>query len=231
MPYTSPTLGLSKWKTLCANNKWLQQFGQSDDGLTNNGASGCTDTILQTLILGIKKKRVTHNQIRRVCGRGYSSADRGLTAGNVKTVIDYYNLPYKLVFGLSWAEVRKYQARGPIMLAVRYADYPNWKNYKGVRRPLPYAAPEYHAGRNQFSGFYGAHMTLSLGSAKHISSTGRYMHNDYWVKEPNHGSPARPERPPYDRVQGAWIADAYQSYGSKLNRVLYAVVPTKNIYL
>jgi hypothetical protein len=225
MPYSvKPTL--EWWRDLMEANRWLVQFGQSDDSLTENGSSGCTDTVLQALILGWKAKRVTHNQIRKAAGRGIATCSKGLTADDVRKVIANWGLPYKVVFGMTWGDVLRASNRGPAIVATRYANWPNWAHYGGATRPKPWARPTDKAGRSQFSGFTGAHANLLLGYANWLNDSGVVVRVDAFVKEPNHGSPARPERPPYDIVLSADGKAAYDAYKSVLGRELYAVIPT-----
>lgn len=228
MPYQSKPR-LAAWRTLMERNLWLQQFGQSDDSLTNNGATGCTDTVLQAIILGAKGRRVTHDAIRKAAGRGYASRNTGLTATDVKEVITKYGLPYRVAYGLSFADVLAKSNRGPVFIAIRYGDWPNWAHWAGVTRPKPWARPTDKAGRNQFTGFFGAHAALLLGYAKMLDSSGATVRTDAFVKEPNHGSPARPTKPPYDIVLTSDAKRAYDAYRTKLGRSLYCAYPTRDI--
>lgn len=228
MPYQNKPRLLG-WRVLMSENLWLSQFGQGDDSLTDNGASGCTDTVLQALVLGIRGVRVSHNDIRRKAGRGLSSRSTGLTAADVREVIAAYRLPYRVAFGLSGTEMLHKSANGPVMMAVRYGDWPNWAHWGGVMRPQPWARPTDRAGRNQFTGFFGAHMNLLLGYAAFLDDRGNATAYDAFVKEPNHGSPARPPRPAYDIVSTQQAKAAYDAYATKLGRTRYCVYPTKAV--
>lgn len=48
-------------------------------------------------------------------------------------------------------------------------------------------------------------------------------------KEPNHGWPARPEKPPFDIITPAQAAKEYTDYHDRLGQTLYAAVPTRAI--
>lgn len=220
---------LTAWRGLMERNLWLQQFGQSDDSLTDGGASGCTDTTLQALILGIRGVRVSHNDIRRAAGRGLASRTRGLTADDCREVIAKWKLPYRVAFGLSATEMTRKSNAGPVMFAVRYGDWPNWAHWGGTTRPKPWARPTDRAGRNQFSGFFGAHMNLLLGYTAFLDDAGRVVRYDAFTKEPNHASPARPPRPAYDITTVGDMKAAYDAYHTKLGRATYCIYPTRDI--
>jgi hypothetical protein len=44
-------------------------------------------------------------------------------------------------------------------------------------------------------------------------------------KDPNHGSSARPERPPYDIILRQQARREYRDYKDKLGMTLYAAIP------
>lgn len=220
---------LDAWVQFGRNNPNLQQFGQSGDYTTFNGATGCTHTILQRLIKAKTGSYVTHDTISRIASYPSPSANpnkRGLYSGGsdneVGRVIAYYRLPYKIVFGWSWSSIQSRFSMGPVMLGVRYGYWPEDYGYvyhdvKADGRPGGYAI---RGGKTQLYGFEtGYHAVLALGTLSVKGSLHAY------ANEPNHGSPARPEKPPYDEMLASQMARAYAMYGST-GRSLLAWVPT-----
>lgn len=201
----------------------VQQFGQLNDERTQNGATGCTDTCLQWLVFLWKGWKVTHNSIRRAAGT--APAGRGLYASEVRKVIEYYGLPYEIRYNLTVNQLIDYSKRGPVGFGHRYQYWPDWKGYfLGGRaadgKPNGYATPSGKAGHTQ-SSWDGAHFGLLLGVATHPTEKDRVYG---W--EPNHGSPARKERPQYDVMTVDQLIKAYESYRT-LGRSPYAIVPTR----
>lgn len=206
-----------------------QQFGQTDDESTWNGATGCTHTVLQWIIWRVKGKWYSHDDISKAAGYPwprYNPRKRGMTLTEVQRVIDHYHLPYRIVRDRPALEVWKASKRGIVGVAIMYTHWPEWKGYRYAGRtadgkPNGYATPLRKAGKTQLSGFYGRHMTALLGYA--TDPKGPDL--GYFI-EPNHGSPARPEKPPYDRGLYAQWKRAYESYRTFGRQQLYAIVPT-----
>lgn len=206
-----------------------QQFGQPNSSLTTNGATGCTDTILQWLIWRTKGKWVSQNRIRNVAGiyrivYGANGERRGLRPDEVQRVLTYYQLPYKIVRGWSALQVARASRLGLVGFGHMYPWWPEWRGYRygNVRadgHPNGYATPTGHAGRTQLSGFYGRHFGMLFGYA-----TSPTEPDLYYGWEPNHGSAVRPERPPYDRMTFTQFARAYDSYQKVGGQTRYAIV-------
>src|SRR5688572_6443023 len=157
------------WMNLCKNNTWLQQFGQTNDSFSFDGKTGCGFCVLQTLILGWKKIRVSHNTIARVVG--YPTWDqsrymKGLTVTQIQKAISAYRLPYKIVFGRDYYSLmRTANTLGPVAVGMAYDWQPEKKGYVYLGR----AADGYpngfarNNGKTQLVGFRGAHLDLLLG--------------------------------------------------------------------
>lgn len=201
----------------------FQQFGQSNDELTNNGATGCTDTCLQFISRLWDKGIWTHNQIRRKVG--HSDRSTGLTPSEVAAFCRSVRLPYTVRIGSSQvtaSQMLAYSRRGPVLVGEMYSHHPEWKGYRYDGRvadglPNGFARPYEKAGKTQLSGFYGRHAIVLLG----------YTDSDHvYVMEPNHGSGARPEKPPFDVLTieqfRALVAAYKRSTGST-----YCFIPTK----
>jgi len=239
---------LNEWLAFLSQpaTRTLQQFGQNGDVSTFNGATGCTHTILQILILAKTGHIYSHDEISKIAGYPWPSqnpARRGLRTSTdpnseLMRVVRHFGLPYKPVFYNSqvtdaiWTWLCNLNnARGPVLVGVKYDWYPEHRGtvYNGHTadgRPNGYA--EFN-GATQITGFYGPHATLRVGYAK--MADGRW--HDFW-REPNHGSPSRPERPAYDRFLSGQGRTAINSYRRLLvngtPRSLLFVVPTATFH-
>lgn len=212
-----------------------QQFGQPSDGSVQNGARGCTHTVLQWLAWLWKKKWYTLDQVSKLAGYPYG-ANRGLRPTEVSRFCKAVGLPYVVKFGLTTQQLLNYaNERGPVGFGHSYSWWPERYGYvyMGVRadgKPNGFAAPKGDRGRTQLKGFVppnDAHFGVILGYDR--AKPGDYPRVVAW--EPNHGSPSRPEKPPYDLMTTRQIIDTYQSYQKVLGRSLYALVPTKGLPL
>lgn len=207
-----------------------QQFGQTGDVSTFGGATGCTHTILQWIIWRQTYVWYSHDDISRACGYPWPAQNprkRGMTVSEVERVIQKYGLPYKVVRDRPALEVWKASKLGIVGVAIMYSHWPEWRGYRYAGRtadgkPNGYASPLRKAGKTQLAGFYGRHMTALLGYASDPKGP-----DLGYAFEPNHGSPARPEKPPYDRIRYAQFKEAYQSYRTFGRQALYALVPVK----
>lgn len=230
------------WQDFCRSHLWLQQFGQSNDSASFDGRTGCGFTVLQALALGWKNKTYTHNQIAAMVG--YPTAlqmitQTGLTQSQVRTFINKAQLPYVIVPATpnarewTYSEVmRRANLFGPVAVALRYDDQPEWKGkvYLGTKadgKPNGYASPLGKAGKTQLTGFEnGSHLDLVLGYHVIRNPNGTVNRRVVHVKDPNHGSTIRPERPPFDDMTETQFKQLYES-PRKIGRRLYAIVPTQ----
>lgn len=225
-----------------ARTRTLQQFGQTDDESTFNGATGCTHTVLQILIYAKTGRIYSHDEISQVAGYPWPSQNpgrRGMRASTAPTselmrVVRSFGLPYKPVFYNSdltpaiWAWLNRVtNANGPALVGIKYDWHPDKRGtvYNGIKadgKPNGFAEI---GGATQLYGFAGPHAELRVGYDR--SSDGKY--HDWW-RDPNHGSPARPERPAYDRLSTAQSRKLIQSYRRVLiggdPRSLMFIVPT-----
>lgn len=208
-----------------------QQFGQTDDESTRNGALGCTQTVLQFLAWLWKNHWYTHDQISRLAGYpGYPAVNRGLRPVEVLRFCQAVGLNYSLRTDLTGAELLQLSnRRGPIGFGHSYSWWPEWMgyNYFGTKadgKPNGYALPARAAGKTQLRGFEpprDAHFGLLLGyDPSQDPSRARVV---AW--EPNHGSIARPEKPAYDRMTSNQFINVYDSYHKVLGRQPYALIP------
>lgn len=221
----------------------FQQFGQSGDVYTVNGATGCTHTVLQYLALLWLKRWYTHDQISILVGYPNQSKlyyRRGLRPAEVKAFCVKVGLPYTVALGLPLATVYAKANMGPVGIGYSYSYTPEWKNYiyhnvKADGKPNGFAEPEGTAGKTQLTGIQpntgrapsssnpDGHFGCLLGAG--IGSTGFQAY--FW--EPNHNSAARPEDPDYDIYTGTQFTRLYGSYSAVLSRTPYALVPTRTL--
>ncbi len=203
----------------------FQQHGQKDDARTRNGATGCTDTVLQYLLVLWLGKHVTHDQIRTVAGVA-GAPDRGLRPTEVQRVCDHYGLPYQVRTDMTFADVLYLTKRGPVGFGHAYNYWPEQlgKVYAGRKasgRINGFAQPLGTGGATQIGGVF-AHFGIVFG----VSSQGNVFG---W--EPNHGSPARPERPAYEWMERDQFERVFESYQTGLGRGAYALIPTRSLPL
>ena len=195
------------------------QFGQANDSLSNNGATGCTDTCLQFLAKLVKNVWYTHNQIRtRV---GHKNPATGLNSTEVGAWFRAVGLPFVVKFNLTADQMLSLsRTRGPVLVAEIYGAHPAWKGYRGApsRPPNGFARPTGAAGRNQFS-WSGRHAILLLGYTDS---------NTVYVMEPNHDSPARPQNVAYDVITVAQFRAVVAAWKRSVGNT-YCAYPTKAI--
>jgi len=203
----------------------LQQFGQRDDEYTFNGATGCTHTVLQRLVLAKTGKYYSHDEISKIATYPYRPSNRrGLRSGGLDDeagrVIAKFKLPYRIVFGASYSSWRPLlpgasKQLGPVMVAILYGWWPEDRGYRYGRyvadgRPNGYASI---GGKTQLVGAEGVyHATLAIGARKKPHTTNTFY---AYVNEPNHGSASRPEKPAYDRITTGQLKRAYDKYTYK----------------
>ncbi len=205
----TPTAARLEWEHFFTVHPF-QQFGQTDDESTFGGATGCTHTDLQKLILAKTGRIYSHDEISRVAGypsAGNNPTRRGLRLSNSNTsevmkVVRAFGLPYEPYFysgvlvDAIWERVKRAAAQGPVMVAERYSHHPEWRGYRYNGR-LADGKPNGYAslrGKTQLTGAESiAHAFLWI--AYYQAAGGRWIHDEF---DPNHGSPARPEKPPFE---------------------------------
>ena len=207
------------------------QFGTSDDECTDNGALGCTHTIWRYIAYVYTGKWFSHDQLSHFSGYpcGGGPTNRGMRPSESQALCRHLKLPLVFKSSLSSGELLRASKIGPCMFAIRYGDWPNWAHYDGHTRPRPWARPLDKAGRNQFSGFTGSHACCLLGYKRIATPKGTFIRNDAFVMEPNHDSPARPERVPFDIVTQTQLNAAYKAVQTKLHwSNTVAFIPTRS---
>jgi hypothetical protein len=206
------------------------QFGQANDTRSDNGATGCTDTCIQFLLLLFMRRWYTHDQIRGAVG--HRNPKTGLSYPEVneigKTLLRGW---YRVITGLGAdAIISIVRTKGPVMIGEMYTWHPEWRGYRyaGVTadgRPNGYAHPSGEAGKTQLAGFVGRHAVVLLAVAPIPAWNGRL---GVYVLEPNHGSAARPEKVPYDVITIDQAKRLITNYAAAQGKS-YAFVPTRTL--
>lgn len=227
------------WKGLAVANPELQQFGQPHSRTTTSkagvvGAKGCTQTILQLLALGWLGLRLTPDDVSRLAGypsQRQIDEDLGMFPSQVERFMTVTGLPYKLLYDATHTSLmRRANLHGPVAFGGMYSEQPEWYGftYRGTKadgKPNGYASPRGHAGKTQLTGFTGAHFEALLGYHVLRDAAGNVTRRIPYVKDPDHGSALRPERPPYDAMTATQFRRLYESFLPE--RRLYAFVPTR----
>ena len=215
------------------------QFGQPKDNLTDNGAVACTDTCLQLIIWMVKGKRVSLNRIR-VISKGPTDGSRGLRPSEVMRVFRFFNLPYKARTDITAAQaMRIARNKGPVIIGELYWSHPQWDGYRymgktlkgsvvhgGTRTKVGFArlhGKTARSGLTQWT-FQGGHAVLLAWATLKSSGDNSTVAG---VRDPNHNSGGRPERPRWDELKMGQVNRMIRSiqpvFGGK--RLVY--VPTK----
>lgn len=226
---------LTKAIAVANANPWLQQFGQSNDDAAWNGATACTHTVCQYLALLWHDDRLTINDVNKLAGMPYKASRNGIPRGmnnlEFQRFCDRLHLPYEVRFGLPFETVLTYSNKAPVFYGNRYGTEPRKRGYvyHGRRATPPYAELN---GATQLTGslINGRHAVVLLGYRAVISdSTGKIAYYRAWRKDPNHGSPARPERPPFDLIKTTEAKGEYLAYATVSNGRVYCALPTRSL--
>lgn len=219
----------------------LQQLGQSADDAVWDGSTGCTHTVWQFLIYLWTGHRLTLNEINSLAGMPYKARNadgdpRGMNSNEVSHLIAAVNakygtsavpdpLPYVVVWDYSYDELLAYSNRAPVFKAVAYGRAPSWQGYtyNGLTAKSPFAQ---YAGRTQL-GYNFRHADLILGYRTVVDSAGTVLGWHEWKKDPNHGSAARPEKPPFELITTGQGKTEYDAYASTWGIRLYGAVATR----
>jgi hypothetical protein len=219
-------------------NPHQQFYPRTGKVYTANGATGCTHDVLAFLAFLWTGKRWTHDAISKAVGypnQTLAARRRGLYPSEVQRFCQVAKIPYVVRFGMTATQVLAAAQLAPVGIGHSYSQWPEWLGYRyGGRtadgQPNGYASPLRKAGRTQLVGFTppnDAHFGVVLGTDQVPGHPNPAPEVFMW--EPNHGSAARPERPPYDIVSDPQFRRVYDSYRNTLGRTPYALVPTKSL--
>lgn len=213
---------LDRLRLLAETHPELQQFGQDDDDKVHGGKTACTHTICQFLSLAWNGTIPTLNEVNKIAGMPANAVNedtrkpRGMRPTEFQTFLQKTNIPMQVVRGLPFPKMFAASDDGPVMYGMRYGSapvrtktHPNGATQKDV--------PDIR------------HAVVLLGSLSTPGAGGFPARIDAFRKEPNHGSPNRPERPPYDTITAHQVNVEYQDYKKLLGEPLYAAIPTRKL--
>jgi hypothetical protein len=182
---------------------------QFQSGAPCGGSSCCTDTCIQQIVEFYKGKTYSLAYIRRVAQARTSFDERACTGINYVEVLNALRAfgvtHYRLGWGVNSIFVAAKSNVGPTIVGVYYGNYP--KNTSGRCGSTNKAE---YSGKTDCS-FNGAHAVLAIGTRAHKSSTGKYLHTDFLVRDPDHHSSSRPEHPPFDRITATQLNATMQA--------------------
>jgi hypothetical protein len=205
----------------------LFQFGQNNDSKAGGGAWACGHVSLQIVYKAWfpNKRTPSINRIETLAGPRADPDNNGIHEREMLKAANRLGLKYRLVYDMSPADVvRVAKERGPVIFLCIYTRWPEWHGYKyrgatGNFRPNGIARPKGKAGKNQLVGFNGGHWSVVL-SAQRVEDQ-----ELLYVRDTNHASPARPERPAYDIMTKQQWTRMYMDYRRQRGRVA-VLVPT-----
>jgi hypothetical protein len=152
----------------------------------------CTDTCVQMIINYYKDRYISLNEVRK--DSGVAPYGTGLTVTqalkslSANGVTHYrWTLGYDRVFMLGRLKL------GPVIVSTYYKYYPIWDGKKCT------GTNKAQIGGKTDCYFTGAHAVLVI-KAIPVYSDGKLLRYDYLVRDPDHNSPGRPEKPKYDRM-------------------------------
>lgn len=209
------------------------QFGQPNCSLVTRivpGDVACADTCIQMVARICRGLNLSLNFIR---GISNAPQDVPLPVEASERTLRRLRLPYEIRTGLNAKELMLIaRNRGPVLIAEDYWAHPQWKdyNYGGIRQDgkarnasgrdvwVGFAKPLEKAGNNQPT-FSGGHMVL-LATSRRVKGG-----NIGYIRDPNHNSNARPERPAWDVVNTRQLNRMLRSFNK--GRGVVAIVPTE----
>jgi hypothetical protein len=213
---------LDRLRALAEANRQLQQFGQSNDDEVHNGETACTHTVCQFLSLVWNGRIPTLNEVNRKAGmpanaRNSEGKKRGMRPEELERYFDAEKIPMKIRFGLPYGTLLEASDDAPVFYAMRYGSAPkaSASHPNGTTQTSPKDVVDIR------------HAVVMLGFLNIPASGAKPARVEIYRKEPNHGSPARPERPPYDTISDRQGRIEYEAYKTKLGNPLYAALPTK----
>ena len=208
------------------------QFGQpmTTCNLASRSVPGdvaCMDTAIQLVKFLCDGKKISLNAARRATGAPF----------HVPTPIQYVErglrrlgLPYRFSNDLTASQVWEILlTRGPVIVAEDYWAHPQWRGYvyAGRRmngragltgRYVGFADPDGKAGSNQWN-FTAGHAVVFAFAG------GDWGNKSIGVRDSNHNSAVRPERPAWDRISIPQANRMISSFNGGRNKGLW--IPTE----
>ena len=211
---------LDRVRALAEANLRLQQFGQSNDDEVHDGRTACTHTVCQFLSLVWNGRIPTLNEVNRRAGmppnaRNKKGEERGMRPEEFERYLDAEKIPMEVRFGLPYSKLMDASDDAPVFYGMRYGSAPKAsKNHpNGATQTSPKKVADVR------------HAVVMLGFLQ--IKGGGSSRIEIYRKEPNHGSPPRPEHPPYDTISDRQGRIEYEAFKTKLKMDLYAALPTR----
>lgn len=178
------------------------QFGQA--GVPFSLAKvACTDTCVQMVINYYKDKLVSLNEVRKDSGK--PPYGTGLTVSAALQALSRNGVThYKWTLGYSRAFMKSKLALGPVIVSVNYRYYPSWPGSRC-------GGNDAREGGKTDCNFTGAHAVLVIKMLPVYHSNGTFARYDFLVRDPDHNSAGRPEKPRYDRITEAQLKTAMEN--------------------
>jgi hypothetical protein len=214
---------LDRLRLLAETNPRLQQFGQSNDNLVHNGSTACTHTVCQFLSLAWNGTIPSLNEVNKLAGMPNNATDakgrpRGMRPNELATYLKNAKIPMKIVRGFSFNSLLDHSLDGPVFYGMRYGSAPS----RTKAHPNGTTQRGKHVSDMR-------HAVVMLGFLRFPATGGQPARTEVYRKEPNHGSPLRPERPPYDTLSDRQARIEYEAYHDLLGEPLYAAVPLRSM--
>lgn len=175
---------------------------------------------MQTALEISLAKDYSLNQIRR---RSKAAPGQPTTIDQSLKALASFGLPYDTAGGLdAEAVVRIAREKGPVLICYSYWSHPQWNGYTYQGRKLSgtarnnsggnvkvgIARPSGQAGLTQWT-YSGRHSAIVVGAFQSQSRGTKQA----IIRDPNHNSASRPERPAYDLVTMAQLDRMLRSWG------------------
>jgi len=176
------------------------QFGQAGVPWSLQKVA-CTDTCVQMIIHYFKDRLISLNEVRRdsgqVPGRGLkvSQSLRALQLNGVSS--------YRWDVGYNRANMISRLKLGPVIASVNYRYYPAWAGH------CSNTTSKAEMGGKTDCYFTGSHAVLVI-KAIPIYRGSKVTGYEYLVRDPDHDSPGRSEKPNYDRISEAQLKKAME---------------------
>jgi len=196
------------------------QFGQRNAPC--GGQSCCTDTCIQMIVNFYKEINPSLAEIRRKAQAKTSFDERPCTGINhIETLnaLKAYGIThYRAGFGVNAGDLWRYLNIGPVLVGVHYGSYPTKIGRCNKNNAEVWGKTDCR--------FNGSHAVLAIGKRYH--GTGLQKHRDVFVRDPDHNSPARPEKPEYDRMRLSQFYTAMKNLPKYTAfRTTYILYPTQ----
>lgn len=209
------------------------QFGQppsTTSKIPDGNACGANQMQMLDRCWHPTRRRTMDQVVTAARATGLLTRKGGLYFSEMFTAAVNLDLPYVQKRNLDAIEVvRMARDVAPVLFVGSYGAAPEWKGYvyygtKADGKPNGYATPSGEAGKNQLSGFTGQHYYIVL--------TAEYKRNRWfiYVRDSNHDSIARPEKPPYHVMNFRQFERLYNAGGRATNdHKNWALVPTMTL--